>query len=100
MIDLVTGLNAYKVWRSELIEKLNAYRRWLNAQKLADPDFTLRIQQTMDCVDDYKLYVAFVAEFSRGKTELINALFFFRLRPLAAALQRGQHRHVPHRAVV
>jgi len=30
----------------------------------------------MDCVDDCKLYVAFVAEFSRGKTELINALFF------------------------
>jgi hypothetical protein len=35
----------------------------------------LRLQQLIDRLAEDKLHVAFVAEFSRGKSELINAIF-------------------------
>jgi predicted GTPase len=48
----------------------------LNEQELNDAQTDLRIQRLLDRLRDDKLNVAFVAEFSRGKSELINAIFF------------------------
>jgi hypothetical protein len=36
----------------------------------------VRLNQLLGTAEDDKLNVAFVAEFSRGKSELINAIFF------------------------
>ena len=51
------------------------------------------------CAQD-KLVVAFVAEFSRGKSELINAIFFADFGAAAAAVVGGPHDDVPDRAPV
>jgi hypothetical protein len=67
---------AYSEWRGGLVDTLCDYRSWLNEQELNDAQIDLRIQHLLDRLRDDKLNVAFVAEFSRGKSELINAIFF------------------------
>lgn len=67
---------AYAQWRNSLIENIAQYRHWLNEQELNDLQNDQRIQQLLDKLNQDQLSVAFVAEFSRGKSELINAIFF------------------------
>ncbi|MHB1293061.1 MAG: dynamin family protein, partial [Sulfuricella sp.] len=74
--DLVTHFEAYSAWRSRLTDNVGDFRNWLNEQELNDGQTDLRIQHLLDRLHDDKLNVAFVAEFSRGKSELINAIFF------------------------
>ena len=49
---------------------------WLREQELADAQIDLKVQHLLERLHQDKLVVAFVAEFSRGKSELINAIFF------------------------
>ncbi len=74
--DLVSHFEAYSAWRSRLSDNVGDFRNWLNEQELNDAQTDLRIQHLLDRLHDDKLNVAFVAEFSRGKSELINAIFF------------------------
>lgn len=74
--DLVAHFEAYSAWRSRLSDNVGDFRNWLNEQELNDAQTDLRIQRLLDRLHDDKLNVAFVAEFSRGKSELINAIFF------------------------
>jgi len=74
--DLVAHFEAYSAWRSRLSDNVGDFRNWLNEQELNDAQTDLRIQHLLDRLHDDKLNVAFVAEFSRGKSELINAIFF------------------------
>jgi len=67
---------AYTEWRKGLVDTIDDYRSWLNEQELNDGQMDQRIQQLLDRLREDKLNVAFVAEFSRGKSELINAIFF------------------------
>ncbi|HQR50008.1 MAG TPA: dynamin family protein [Methylophilaceae bacterium] len=67
---------AYSQWRGVLMDGICDYRSWLNEQELNDAQIDLRIQHLLDRLREDKLNVAFVAEFSRGKSELINAIFF------------------------
>lgn len=69
-------LEAFEAWKSTLIGTLQDYQTWLDAQELNDADTDLRIYETLETLRSDRLTVAFVAEFSRGKTELINAIFF------------------------
>ena len=86
--NLVAHFEAYSAWRTGLSENIGGYRNWLNEQELNDAQTDLRIQHILDRLRDDKLNVAFVAEFSRGKSELINAIFFagygLRLLPSSA----------------
>ncbi len=86
--NLVAHFEAYSAWRGGLSDNIGAYRNWLNEQELNDAQTDLRIQHILDRLRDDKLNVAFVAEFSRGKSELINAIFFagygLRLLPSSA----------------
>ncbi len=66
----------YSDWRLQVQNAIREYRAWLQEQKLADAHVDQRIEQLLSTLHDDKLYVAFVAEFSRGKSELINAIFF------------------------
>jgi hypothetical protein len=55
------------------------YRRvqsWLTENELSDAQSDLRLTQLLERLREDRLNVAFVAEFSRGKSELINAIFF------------------------
>lgn len=74
--DLVAQFEAYSAWRANLSGGLTDLRNWLGEQQLNDAQTDLRIQHMLDRLRDDKLYVAFVAEFSRGKSELINTIFF------------------------
>ncbi len=66
----------YSEWRKALVDTICDYRSWLNEQELNDVQVDKSIMQLLDRLREDKLNVAFVAEFSRGKSELINAIFF------------------------
>ncbi|MDZ7842090.1 MAG: dynamin family protein [Gammaproteobacteria bacterium] len=68
--------DVYSDWRQSVKAAIEEYRDWLQEQNLGDMDVEERINQLINTLNDDKLYVAFVAEFSRGKSELINAIFF------------------------
>ena len=62
--------------RLRLATAITDYADWLDRQHGIDAERTLRLTDIAAGLRQDKLVVAFVAEFSRGKTELINALFF------------------------
>jgi hypothetical protein len=63
-------------WRSAVSEDLAALRRWGTLNRLMDEQTAARLAHLERRLQAERLTIAFVAEFSRGKTELINALFF------------------------
>lgn len=67
---------AYSEWRRSLHGAITGFRRWLQNQELSETQIDQRLAQILSTLQDDKLYIAFVAEFSRGKSELINAIFF------------------------
>jgi len=69
-------LKDYQNWRERLAETIHNFHTWLDEHKLASPEQELRLFEAVDALRKDQLTIAFVAEFSRGKTELINALFF------------------------
>ena len=74
--DLAARFEAYSDWRRRLSAGVLALHDWMQDQDLADAQVDLRVQQLLERLHQDKLVVAFVAEFSRGKSELINAIFF------------------------
>ncbi len=81
-------VGAYNRWKSELSEAIRSCQQWLQEHHLDTPELDLRIFDILEALRSDRLTVAFVAEFSRGKSELINAIFFSdykrRLLPSAA----------------
>lgn len=75
-MGLVQHFSAYSSWRSEVSGRLLDLHDWLAENELGDAQSELRLQQLMERLREDKLIIAFVAEFSRGKSELINAIFF------------------------
>ncbi len=78
--SLVSDFEAYSQWRLDLSRRIADYRQWLNREDLNDSQRDLRLQQLIDRLAEDKLHVAFIAEFSRGKSELINAIFLSDLK--------------------
>lgn len=64
------------VWRREFAHQLKRLAEWMSSHELMDAAVQERLQRLEDQVRSDKVMVAFVAEFSRGKSELINAIFF------------------------
>jgi GTPase SAR1 family protein len=64
------------VWRREFALHLKLLAQWLQDQDLLDAAVQERLSKLERQVRVDKVMVAFVAEFSRGKSELINAIFF------------------------
>jgi len=52
------------------------YQQWLNRYGMENPHSTNTILNILTGLQKDRITLAFVAEFSRGKTELINAMFF------------------------
>jgi len=69
-------MQAYGRWRNDLVEAIIKYQNWLEANKMNSPETELRIFELIEALRSDQLSIAFVAEFARGKTELINAIFF------------------------
>lgn len=74
--SIESHFESYSVWRETLRERVVDFKGWVNAQKLGDASIDQSLDQILTTLRDDKLYIAFVAEFSRGKSELINAIFF------------------------
>jgi hypothetical protein len=63
-------------WRREFALRLKLLAEWMKDHDLLDAAVEERLQRLESQVRSDKGMVAFVAEFSRGKSELINAIFF------------------------
>ncbi|MCB1866526.1 MAG: dynamin family protein [Chromatiales bacterium] len=70
------NLAAYDQWKSTLINTIQSFQHWLDDHGLNEADLDLKIFETLEVLRQDRLTLAVVAEFSRGKSELINALFF------------------------
>jgi hypothetical protein len=69
-------LQQYAHWRTQVAQALEQYRSWAQGAELLDGAAEQRVARALARLRDDRLSVAFVAEFSRGKSELINAIFF------------------------
>lgn len=76
----VTGFyerfDQHDAWRREMSLRLKVLADWLQENELLNAGAEERAQRLIEQVRADKVMVAFVAEFSRGKSELINAVFF------------------------
>ncbi len=74
--ELAARFEAYGEWRQRLALQLDRLRGWLAQQELVNSQIEQKFDQLKERLQHDQLVVAFVAEFSRGKSELINAIFF------------------------
>ena len=75
-MSLAHQFSAYTAWRASLSSHVGEFQGWLSRNELSDAQTDLRLSQLLERLREDRLNVAFVAEFSRGKSELINAIFF------------------------
>ena len=75
-MTLAKQFTAYTEWRGNLSSTISQFKLWLSDNELSDAQIDLRLTQLLERLREDRLNVAFVAEFSRGKSELINAIFF------------------------
>ena len=76
MAPLASSFEQYGNWRDSLAAAIVQLREWLEQTQSLEPDAARRLEVALDRLAQDKLVIAFVAEFSRGKSELINAIFF------------------------
>ncbi len=74
--SFATSLDALSGWRASLARRLDELARFLADHEMADASSSAQVTALRERLGNEKLVVAFVAEFSRGKSELINAIFF------------------------
>ena len=75
-MNLVEQFSAYGRWREAAAEVVARLDGWLARNDMDEAQAGLRLQHLLERLREDRLTVAFVAEFSRGKSELINAIFF------------------------
>ena len=63
-------------WRDDLTHSVHAYHDWLESSGQLDVQQSIRFYDLLENLNRGRLLLAFLAEYSRGKSELINALFF------------------------
>ena len=74
--SFASSLDALSGWRRSLVSRLDEVGRFLADHDLSDGAVQAQLDSLREQLGQQKLVVAFVAEFSRGKSELINAIFF------------------------
>jgi hypothetical protein len=75
-LSLATSLDALGGWRAGLALRLDELTRYLAERDLMRGATAPQLASLRERLTNDKLVLAFVAEFSRGKSELINAIFF------------------------
>ncbi|MDP3744662.1 MAG: dynamin family protein [Methylotenera sp.] len=73
---LSTKINEYSQWRENLIATIDEFIDWPGHAEALNAIQELRLYDIKENLKKDQLVLAFLAEFSRGKTEAINALFF------------------------
>lgn len=74
--NLTTKISEYSQWRENLIATIDEYINWSGHVDSLNAIQELRLYDIKENLKKDQLVLAFLAEFSRGKTETINALFF------------------------
>ncbi len=69
-------VDAYVTWKRDLIREITRYRSWLAHNRLSSEGVEARLERALRLLRTDHITLAFVGEYSRGKTELINSLFF------------------------
>ena len=69
-------IGRYNAWRENLSRSVHEYHGWLERTNQLDVQQSIRFYDLLETLNRGRLTLAFLAEFSRGKSELINALFF------------------------
>lgn len=69
-------VDAYVAWKRELMREIARYRSWLVNNRLSSEAAQAKLERALGLLRTDHITLAFVGEFSRGKTELINGLFF------------------------
>ncbi len=72
----IDQLNQYKTWQQTITEDLQSFEKWLKQAHIFNSEHYYLMQKINKYIASNKIHIAFIAEFSRGKSELINALFF------------------------
>ncbi len=76
MMSFNEQFDQHGIWRREFALRLKLLGEWMKDHDLLDAAVEERLRRLESQVRSDKVMVAFVAEFSRGKSELINAIFF------------------------
>jgi hypothetical protein len=74
--QLESQIASYQRWRDDIRTGIEAYQAWLDQHGHVDIQRSLRIYDLLESLRNDRMVLAFLAEYSRGKTELINAMFF------------------------
>ena len=69
-------IDEYVIWKRELIQEIMRYRSWLTRNRLDTAELITQLEHNIELLRSDQITLAFIGEFSRGKTELINSLFF------------------------
>lgn len=74
--SIATRLDALAGWRGDVDRAVTVLARYLTDHDLVDEPQAAALVALRERLSSDRLVLAFVAEFSRGKSELINAIFF------------------------
>ena len=66
----------YSEWRTQLSATIQSLSLFLKENNVTDLRTHHQFESVLGSLDDDNLSIAFVAEFSRGKSEMINSIFF------------------------
>ncbi|OQK16837.1 dynamin family protein [Methyloprofundus sedimenti] len=75
-MEFKTQLYEYAQWRHEVAQTIEMYREWSDRCGLSNRKSSETLSNMLQTLNGERVTLAFAGEFSRGKTELINALFF------------------------
>ncbi|MBX9754037.1 MAG: dynamin-like GTPase family protein [Pseudomonadaceae bacterium] len=76
MERLSQQVTAYVAWKRQLMREITRYRSWLAHNHLSSDAVEAKLERALKLLRTDHITLAFVGEYSRGKTELINSLFF------------------------
>ncbi|HYN78605.1 MAG TPA: dynamin family protein, partial [Lamprocystis sp. (in: g-proteobacteria)] len=69
-------LSTYQQWKTRVGHAIHALETWLEDHRRATPAARAQLRAAQRALSRDRLTIAFVAECSHGKSELINAIFF------------------------
>lgn len=72
--NLQKHMHQYHSWKEQLVQRLERFDRWIDEYGLAGPEVAHCLKRARQLLRGDSFTIACVGEFSRGKTELINAL--------------------------
>lgn len=72
--NLTQHVEALTQWKQAIAKEIARYRSWLNQQDVNNNELDERLSAALKTLQVDRILLAFVGEFSRGKSELINAI--------------------------